>query len=106
MASKNDGWLYANQRLDALSRCEWIGASRGQIDELKETQAAVLRMNNNLSTLEDELGKLGKDYRRSLRQRARELALMKTLGISMPPPPTKTTNQMNAASGSKGTTSK
>jgi lambda family phage portal protein len=104
-ASKKDGWLYSNQRLDALSRCEWIGASRGQIDELKETQAAVLRMTNNLSTLEDELGKLGKDYRRSLRQRARELALMESLGIPMPPPPTDTTNQMNAASGTKGTTS-
>jgi capsid protein len=30
-------------RFEAMSRCDWIGASRGQIDELKETQAAILR---------------------------------------------------------------
>lgn len=64
---------------DALTRCDWIGASRGQIDELKETQAAVLRINNGLSTLEEEIARLGGDWRKKLRQRARELVLVKAL---------------------------
>jgi lambda family phage portal protein len=38
------GLLYTsgvlNLGFEALSRCDWIGASRGQMDELKETQAA------------------------------------------------------------------
>lgn len=70
------GLLYENNalglRFDALSRCDWIGAARGQIDELKETQAAVLKINNGLSTREDEIARLGGDWRKKLRQQARE----------------------------------
>lgn len=70
------GLLYSNDalslRFDAISRAEWIGASRGQIDELKETQAAVLRINNGLSTAEDELARLGRDWRKVYRQLKRE----------------------------------
>jgi len=66
-------------RFDAISRCSWIGASRGQIDELKETQAAVLRINNGLSTMEDEIARLGGDWRKNLRQVAREKAMIKKL---------------------------
>ncbi len=95
------GWLYQGQNLDALTMCDWIGASRGQIDELKETQAAVLRINNGLSTLEYELARLGQDYRKVMRQLAREEKLKKQYNILQTP--TDTTNQMNAASGSKGT---
>ncbi len=73
---KKAGLLYENNalglRFDALSRCDWIGAARGQIDELKETQAAVLKINNGLSTREDEIARLGGDWRKKLRQQARE----------------------------------
>lgn len=64
--------LYEGQNFDILTQAEWIGASFGQIDELKETQAAVLRMNAGLSTMADEAARLGKDWRRLLRQLARE----------------------------------
>jgi len=70
-----------NLKFDAISRADWIGASRGQIDELKETQAAVLRMNNGLSTLEEESARLGGDYRKRLRTIARINALKKKLGV-------------------------
>jgi lambda family phage portal protein len=70
-----------NQKFDGLARCEWVGASRGQIDELKETQAAVLRMNNGLSTAEDELARLGKDWRKVYRQLKREQDLREKLGL-------------------------
>lgn len=67
---------------EALCACDWIGASRGQIDELKETQAAVMRINSGLSTYEKEAARLGEDYRRIFRQRSRENRLMKSLNLT------------------------
>lgn len=80
---------------EAYGQCEWIGASRGQIDELKETQAAVLRLKYGLSTREDELGRLGKDWRKVFAQLQREQkeADKRSLIFS------ETDNMMNAASG-------
>ena len=74
---------------EALCCCDWIGASRGQIDELKETQAAVMRINSGLSTYEKEAARLGEDYRRIFRQRSRENRLMKTLKLEFAPQATK-----------------
>lgn len=65
-----DGHL--NLMFDALTSCVWIGAARGQIDELKETQAAVLRIKFGLSTHEDELSRMGKDWRQVYSQLERE----------------------------------
>lgn len=77
--------LYTNKRLnlnfDALTKCDWIGASRGQIDELKETQAAIARIDAGISTAEDELARLGKDWRKVYRQLKREKALRDQLGL-------------------------
>jgi lambda family phage portal protein len=70
-----------NSKFDALSKCDWIGASRGQIDELKETQAAVARVESGLSTYEDELARLGKDWRKVFRQLKREQALRDQLDL-------------------------
>ena len=70
-----------NLKFDAISKCDWIGASRGQIDEYKETQAAVLRITNGLSTAEDELARLGKDWRKVYRQLKREMQMRETLGL-------------------------
>lgn len=88
-------WYSQPEFADAFSACEWIGASRGQIDELKETQAAVLRLKYNLTTQEDELGRLGKDWRKVALQRKREMALNKEYGLV-----TEEDNSINAASGS------
>jgi len=73
-----------NLKFDALSRCEWIGASRGQIDEAKETEAAIARINACLSTAEDELARLGKDWRKVFRQIKREQEMRRALGIVAP----------------------
>lgn len=81
--ARQTGWLYQDQRLDAMSQCDWIGASKGQIDELKETQAAVLRLKYNLSTDEDEIARLGKDWRVVKKQRAREKAMDKDLDLTV-----------------------
>lgn len=73
---KGAAHFYEGTNREAYVQCEWIGASRGQIDELKETQAAVLRIASGLSTYEDELGKLGKDWRSVFEQRSREQGLI------------------------------
>lgn len=66
---------------EALLNCEWIGASRGQIDELKETQAAIMRINSGLSTWEAEAAALGKDYRKLFKQQSRERRMQASLSL-------------------------
>lgn len=67
---------------DAYTRCAWIGTGRGQIDELKETQAAMLRVKAGFSTFEEECAKLGRDYREVFAQRAKEDKLQQKLGLT------------------------
>ena len=73
--------FYDNQ--EAFLRCSWIGAARGQIDELKETQAATLRVRHGLTTYEEELSRQGKDWREQFKQRQREKELAEELGITL-----------------------
>lgn len=87
-----DGYL--NMMFDALTQGDWIGAARGQIDELKETQAATLRIKYGLSTHEDELSRLGKDWRVVYAQLEREKKERKKRGIELVED-----NALNAASG-------
>lgn len=87
--------FYENMNKDAYTSCEWLGASKGQIDELKETQAAFLRVNNNLSTLEIELGRLGIDWRKALKQKAREKKVIDELGLT-PEPDNRMANSLTA----------
>lgn len=80
-AGKGKSWFYEPLVKDCLTRATWIGASRGQIDELKETQAAILRINSGLSTFEKEMARLGEDYREVFAQRGREQKLIAKLGL-------------------------
>lgn len=82
---------------EALFACDWVGAGQGQIDEMKETQAAILRINGGLSTHEIEIARQGGDYRKVFRQIAREQKLAKELGVSFDLAAQKT----GAASGQK-----
>lgn len=93
---KNAPNFYEGLNAEAYTACEWIGASRGQIDELKETQAAVLRVRNNLSTREYELARLGMDYRKVFAQLEREKKEMEARGIQVD---MGDDNMMNAATG-------
>jgi lambda family phage portal protein len=80
---------------EAYSNCSWIGASRGQIDELKETQASVLKVKYGLSTRAEELAKQGKDWRVTFKQIKREEAKAEELGISF----VEDDKMMNASTG-------
>lgn len=66
----------------ALAQCGWIGAGRGQIDELKETQSAMLRIKSGLSTFEKECARLGEDFREIFKQRQREDRMMEEMGLT------------------------
>jgi lambda family phage portal protein len=68
---------------DAFTQCSWIGSGRGQIDELKETQAALLRISGGLSTREAEISQLGGDYRQVFRQLAREQRFAQDLDLRL-----------------------
>lgn len=61
---------------EAFQRAAWIGTGTGQIDELKETQAAILRIKSGLSTYEIEIARLGQDYREIFEQKALEAGIM------------------------------
>lgn len=79
------GWTrddyYRPLAKEALSACTWIGTGRGQIDELAETQAAILRINSGLSTREIECAKLGNDFRDILEQLDREAKMIERHGL-------------------------
>lgn len=93
---KNAPSYWEGLNKEAYGACEWIGASRGQIDELKETQAAVLRIKNGLSTREDEIARFGKDSRSVFAQISRENETLKRLGLQFGDD---STDMMNAVSG-------
>lgn len=82
------------------SKCQWYPSGEPQIDELKETQAAILRLKSGLSTYQTEIAKLhGVDYTQHFEQLAVEKELMETLQID---PLGAESNAINAASGSVG----
>lgn len=66
---------------EAFCKASWIGASRGQIDELKETQAAILRIAAGLSTYEIEAARLGVDWRDLFSQAQREQSVIKSKNL-------------------------
>ncbi|MBT9159036.1 MAG: hypothetical protein DDT26_00285 [Dehalococcoidia bacterium] len=97
--------LYEGQNKDAISACQWIGASRGQVDELKETQAAVLKINAGLSTWEKECARLGDDFRDTFEQLASERTMMAELGLAFNTAPVKSgtmSAQRNSADNGGG----
>lgn len=73
--------FYKPLHKDAYSRCSWIASGRGQVDELKETQAAMLRIKAGLSTYEKEASKLGEDWRELAAQRAKEEKVFRELDL-------------------------
>lgn len=66
----------------AYARAKWIGPGRGWIDPVKEAQAAKVRMDIGVSTLEAECAEQGLDWEEVLEQRARERAKMQELGLT------------------------
>lgn len=70
------------QNRAAYCRCRWIGPGRGWIDPVKEADAAKIRMDGNISTLEAECAEQGLDWEEVLEQRAAEKKRMEELGLA------------------------
>jgi lambda family phage portal protein len=101
LTAKNPNFFYEGMNKQALCKASWIGAGIGQVDELKETQAAAMRIAMHTSTLEIECARFGHDYRDILAQQAREIRQAKALGIDYDPSQTQATKQgtMNTQRG-------
>lgn len=68
----------------AYCRAKWIGPARGWVDPLKEADAALARIDGELSTLEDECAEQGKDWEEVLDQKAREQKKRAELQLDQP----------------------
>lgn len=80
-SGKDRSHFYEKLMKEAYTQASWIGAGTGQIDELKETQAALMRIKGGLSTYEIEISKLGGDWRERFEQRAREDGVIGKLNL-------------------------
>jgi lambda family phage portal protein len=67
----------------AYTRCRWIMQGRGWVDPVKEAKAAQIRMDSNLSTLEQECAEQGLDYEEVLEQKAYEKKMAQDLGVPL-----------------------
>ena len=68
----------------AWSRAEWTGPAPGQIDPLKEVEAAVIRVDNGFATRSEETQALtGGDWETKHRQRAKEERMRQADGLAV-----------------------
>lgn len=68
----------------AYARMRFIGPGQGWIDPVKEAQAAIIRMDAGVSTLEQECADQGGDAEENMDTRQREIAEFKRRGIPLP----------------------
>lgn len=75
--------FYADNGLvkEALTQCKWIGSGAGQIDEVRETEAAMMRVRAGFSTHAIEAARLGLDSRELFAQMEREQKDAKERGL-------------------------
>jgi lambda family phage portal protein len=62
---------------------QWFWDGQEHVDPAKEANAQATRLASNTTTLASEYAKQGKDWETELRQRAKEVALMKELGLPL-----------------------
>lgn len=80
---KDRSWFYEPFVREALCLADWIGAGGGgQIDEVKETQAAEARIKAGLSTRAIEAARLGHDWEDVISQLGREKKAMEAAGLN------------------------
>jgi capsid protein len=61
---------------------QWFWDGHEHVDPLKEASAQATRLTNHTTTLAEEYARRGLDWEEQLKQRAKEIALMKELGLS------------------------
>ncbi len=69
----------------ALPLHQWFWDGQEHVDPAKEANAQATRLASNTTTLAYEYARQGRDWEAELRQRAKEMALMKELGLVATP---------------------
>lgn len=68
----------------AYTKAEWHGPSQGQLDPVKEVNAAILRVQNGFSTRQREAAELtGSEYESNIRQQAQEQLVASQYGVKL-----------------------
>lgn len=73
------------RRADADYDHQWFWDGQEHVDPAKEATAQATRLTSNTTTLAYEFARQGRDWESELRQRAKEVALMKELGLPISP---------------------
>jgi len=68
--------------LQAIPPHQWFWDGFEHVDPAKEAKAQETRLKNHTTNLAQEYAKAGRDWENELRQRAKEVALMKELGLT------------------------
>ena len=64
------------------TQCDWIGPPKGQIEPIKEVQAEILAIKNNLKSREESLLESGRDFNATMNQIQKEKKIMDEKDIS------------------------
>jgi lambda family phage portal protein len=81
---------------------QWFWDGTEHVDPAKEANAQATRLTNNTTTLANEYAKQGRDWETELRQRAKEIALARELGLSEASPVTDSTQAVAATDQEDG----
>jgi lambda family phage portal protein len=91
-----DAWMAEAVKVFGLGSVDvwphqWFWDGHEHVDPAKEANAQATRLGSHTTTLAAEYARQGKDWETELRQRAKEVALMKELGLTLaeaqPKPP-------------------
>jgi lambda family phage portal protein len=63
-------------------QCDWIGPPKGQIEPIKEVQAEILAIKNNLKSREESLLESGRDFNSTMDQIEKEKKIMQQKDIN------------------------
>ncbi len=82
-----EGYLPQAARMrDALDAHQWFWDGSEHVDPAKEANAQATKLKSNTTTLAAEYARSGLDWENELRQRAREMELMRELGLTSAQP--------------------
>lgn len=79
---------------EAYCGAEWVGPAKGMINEKHEVEAAILRLDHRLTTLDRETAELtGGDWEANLRQQQKEQRRLAQAGLLTPDQPSPSTGK-------------
>lgn len=83
MALLTGGLKVPVQDPDRICVPKWWPRSWDWVDPMKDVQASILAIRAGLSTYQEELGAMGRDWRETFRQRAEEEEFQRELGLKV-----------------------